>query len=155
MWAFGIVLLAATAVLSLAAPSLAQRKVDEAVQTGDPSLAAQAHDWNPVSIVPLQTEAALEEFLRHKRRALQLYRQAVDTQPENPDAWAELGRFELDGLKDPCSAYRSLNQAYTLDRFNPGVAAKHGPARPRAGEGERRRLRLRRSASRVLSDRRR
>ena len=127
VWAFGIVLLAATAVLSLAAPSLAQRKVDEAVQTGDPSLAAQAHDWNPVSIVPLQTGAALEEFLRHKRRALQLYRQAVDTQPENPDAWAELGRFELDGLKDPCSAYRSLNQAYTLDRFNPGVAAKHGP----------------------------
>ena len=66
-------------------------------------------------------------ILRHKRRALQLYRQAVDTQPENPDAWAELGRFELDGLNDPCSAYRSLNQAYTLDRFNPGVAAKHGP----------------------------
>jgi hypothetical protein len=127
VWAFGIVLLAGTAVLSLAAPYIAQRKVDDAVQTGDPTLAAQAHDWNPVSIVPLQTEAALEEFLRHKRKALQLYRQAVDTQPDNPDTWAELGRFELDGLKDPCSAYRSLNQAYTLDRFNPGVAATHGP----------------------------
>jgi hypothetical protein len=127
VWAFGIVLLAGTAVLSLAAPYIAQRKVDDAVQTGDPTLAAQAHDWNPVSIVPLQTEAALEEFLRHKRKALELYRQAVDTQPDNPDAWAELGRFELDGLKDPCSAYRSLNQAYTLDRFNPAVAATHGP----------------------------
>ena len=127
VWAFGIVLLAGTAILSLAAPSIAQHKVDAAVNTGNPALAAQAHDWNPVSIVPLQTEAALEEFLRHKRKALQLYRQAVDTQPDNPDAWAELGRFELDGLKDPCAAYRSLNQAYTLDRFNPVVAAKHGP----------------------------
>jgi tetratricopeptide (TPR) repeat protein len=127
VWALGSVLLAATAILSLAAPYVAQRKVDEAVSRHDPGLAAQAHDWNPVSVEPLLTQAVLEEAQRHNLRALQLYHEAVDTQPDNPDAWVELGRFELDAMKDPCSAYRSLNEAYTLDRFNPVISAKNGP----------------------------
>ena len=32
----------------------------------------------------------------------------------------------LDGLKDPCAAYRSLNQAYALDRYNPVIAVDGG-----------------------------
>jgi hypothetical protein len=127
LWAFGALLLAAAVVLSLAAPYIAQRKVDEAVAARDPELAAQAHSWNPVSIVPLQTEAAIEESLGHTLKALQLYRKAVDTQPENPDAWTELGKFELDVRKDACAAYRALNEAYSLDRFNPDVATQGGP----------------------------
>jgi hypothetical protein len=123
----GVLLLAGTAILSLAAPYIAQRKVDQAVLRGDAGLAAQAHAWNPVSVVPLLTEAAIEESRRHRLKALELYRRAVDTQPDNPDAWAQLGQFELDVMKDPCAAYRSLNQAYTLDRFNPVVSAKGGP----------------------------
>ena len=74
----------------------------------------------------LQLEAVLEEARLHDLKALQLYRQAVETQPDNPDAWLELGRFELEVRKDACSAYRSLNQAYTLDRFNREISATGG-----------------------------
>ena len=126
VWAFGALLLAATVVLSLAAPYVAQRKVDEAVAKRDPELASQAHSWNPVSILPLLTQAAIEEQLGHEQKARQLYRQAVSTQPENPDAWVELGEFELDARNDPCSAYRALSEAYKLDRYNPVVSAKGG-----------------------------
>ena len=34
-------------------------------------------------------------------KALRLYRQATDTQPENPEAWVELGLFELDARERP------------------------------------------------------
>jgi O-Antigen ligase len=126
VWAFGALLFAAAAVLSLAAPYVAQHKVDEAIASGDPELAAQAHSWNPVSIVPLQTQAALEESLGHTLKALQLYRQAVDTQADNPEAWVELGVFQLDVRMNACAAFRSLSEAYSLDRYNPVVAADGG-----------------------------
>ena len=126
LWAFGALLLAATVVLSLAAPAVAQRKVDDAVATGNPELAAQAHDWNPVSVDPLLTQAEIEESLGHKLNALELYHQAVDTQPDNPVARVELGRFELEVLKDACTAYRELSTAYGLDRYNPVIAKDGG-----------------------------
>ena len=137
VWAFGALLLAATVVLSLAAPYVAQRKVDEAVAKRDPDLAAQAHSWNPVSILPLLTEAAIEEQLGDKRKARQLYREAVSTQPENPDAWIELGLFELDAANDPCSAFRALSTAYRLDRYDPAspwTAARSTVRAPRPSE---------------------
>ena len=43
--------------------------------------------------------------------------------------------FELDSLRDPCGAYRSLSRAYALDRYNRAVALDGGPldvARARA-----------------------
>ena len=126
VWAFGALLLAVAAVISMAAPYVAQHKVDEAVASGDPELAAQAHSWNPVSIVPLQVQAALEESLGHTLKALHLYRQAVDTQPDNPEAWVELGVFQLDVRMNPCAAFRSLSEAYSLDRYNPVVASDGG-----------------------------
>jgi hypothetical protein len=126
LWALGAVAFAATATLSLAAPYISERKLDEAARTGDPGLAAEAHDWDPVSIGPLQLQAVLEETRRNDLKALQLYRQAVDTQPENPDAWLELGRFELEVRQDACAAYRALNEAYTLDRFNTEISARNG-----------------------------
>ena len=125
-WAFGALLLAAAVVLSFAAPYIAQRKVDEAVASGNPELAAQAHSWNPVSIVPLQTEAALEESLGHTLKALQLYEEAVNTQPDNPEAWVQLGVFQLDVRNDACNAYASLGEAYRLDRYNPVIAVDGG-----------------------------
>ena len=83
VWALGVAALAATAILSLAAPMLAQNKVDEALRsTSLPraiALAQQAHSWNPVSVAPLLVEASLEP---NKLRALQLYHMAVDTQPD-------------------------------------------------------------------------
>ena len=137
VWAVGSLLLASACVLSFASPLVARHKVDEAVAKADPALAADAHSWNPVSVVPLLTEAALEESQGHRFAALRLYRRAVDTQPDNPDAWVALGQFELDGLDDACGALRSLNQAYGLDRYNPAVAVKGGAldvARARAAK---------------------
>jgi O-Antigen ligase/Tetratricopeptide repeat len=125
VWAAGTLALAAACVLSLASPVIAQHKVDEAVAQADPEIAAEAHSWNPVSVVPLLTEAALEESLGHRGAALRLYRRAVDTQPENPDAWVALGQFQL-ADDDSCGAFRSLNEAYGLDRYNPVIAVDGG-----------------------------
>ena len=128
IWAAGIAALAATAILSLAAPYVAQRKLEEALSsTSLPrafELLDQAHSWNPVSVDPLLTKASLEG---NKLRALQLYQMAVDTQPDNPEPLIQLGLFELNTLKNGCSAYRDLNHAYTLDRFSPEIALKGGP----------------------------
>jgi tetratricopeptide (TPR) repeat protein len=135
IWALGALALGVTACLSLAAPSMARHKVDEAIATANPALAAQAHSWNPLAIDPLLTEAALEAFEGRPLKALRLYRRATDTQPENPQAWVERGLFELDSLRDPCGAYRSLSRAYALDRYNRAVALDGGPldtARSRA-----------------------
>jgi hypothetical protein len=125
VWSLGTLLLAGTAILSLAAPYIASHKVDVALQKLDPSIAAQAHSWNPVAVEPLLVEAALIGT-RDRQKALDLFHQAVDTQPDNPDTWVQLGEFELDEMKNPCAAYRYLNQAYTLDRFDPDVAQKGG-----------------------------
>jgi hypothetical protein len=130
VWAFGVAAFAATAVLSLAAPAIAQRKSDEAVALAPTNrlraiaLAKEAHTWNPVSWQALDVQASIEP---DRLRALQLYHMAVDAQPENADPWIQLGVFELDEMKNACLAYRDLNQAYTLDRFNPEIARKGGP----------------------------
>jgi hypothetical protein len=130
VWALGVVAFAATAVLSLAAPAIAQRKADQATALAltNPAraiaLAKEAHAWNPVSWEALDVQASIE---RNKFRALQLYHEAIDAQPENPRPWIELGLFELYDLKNACAAYKDLNQAYTLDRYNADVAKKGGP----------------------------
>jgi O-antigen ligase len=138
IWALGIAAFAATAILSLAAPYIAVQKTNEALRaTSLPralDLLHQAHAWNPVSVDPLLTQAALEP---NKLRALQLYHMAVDTQPDNPEPLIQLGVYELH-LKDACSAWRDLNHAYTLDRFNPGIAQPGGPldvARAKVNKG--------------------
>jgi hypothetical protein len=135
LWSVGALALAVTACLSLAAPNVARHKVDDAIAAGDPALAAQAHSWNPLSLDPLFTEAVLEAVDGHRRKAIRLYRQATDTQPENPQAWVQLGLFELGTMHDPCAAYRSLSRAYALDRYDHAVAFDGGPldvARARA-----------------------
>lgn len=135
VWALGVLALGVTACLSFASPLVARHKVDEAIATANPALAAQAHSWNPLSIDPLLTQAALEGFDGRPLKALRLYRRATDTQPENPEAWVERGLFELDSQHDACSAYRSLSRAYALDRYNRAVALDGGPldvARARA-----------------------
>jgi hypothetical protein len=127
IWAGAALVLAATAILSLAAPYVAEQKLNKAIATVNPALASQAHAWNPVSADILDTWASIEAGAGHNLKALQLYHEAIDAQPENPDPWIELGRFELDIHKDPCAAYRALNEAYTRNRFIPDVAMKGGP----------------------------
>jgi O-Antigen ligase len=111
----------AVAVLySLISPWLADNRVNaglDALTTGHQDKALtdfkSAHAFNPLAIEPLLYRAAMESG----PKALQLYRQARDLEPKNPETWYELWNFELRYLDRPRDAYRDLNQAYTLDRF--------------------------------------
>ena len=76
--------------------------------------ATAAHSFNPLAVEPLWLWAAIETS---KPRALELYRQARDLEPKNPETWYQLGAFELHQLRQPRAAYRDLNHAYTLDNF--------------------------------------
>jgi tetratricopeptide (TPR) repeat protein len=133
IWAIGAAALAATVVLSIATPALAEHRLDlaaAALDSGNLARAAErareAHSLNPLALEPLLTEAAIQEARGNDGRALALYRQAVDIQPENPEGYVELGTMEL-RIGEACSAYEHLNRAYTLDRYNPVVARPGGP----------------------------
>jgi tetratricopeptide (TPR) repeat protein len=120
--AVAAVLVTWAALYSLLAPRLAERKVDDAYAALDnPSQAVDdardAHSLNPLSIDPLLAWAAAEEAEGRTERALELYVQAVELQPLNPDAWFELGRFELEALDDRQRARRDLSRALELDPY--------------------------------------
>ena len=76
--------------------------------------ARSARSLNPLSVEPLFLQAytapgfAAGEALLIK---------SVRLQPRNPDAWVQLGEYELDARRYR-RAYQALNRAYTLDRWN-------------------------------------
>jgi len=112
---------ALAAAYSLASPWLSVRRYNAGLDAaasgnllGALDRAQSAHSFNPLAIEPLWLEAALT---LDKSRALDLYRQARDVEPLNPDTWYQLGAFELHQLRRPRAAYYSLNRAYTLDNF--------------------------------------
>ena len=112
---------ALAAVYSLASPWLSDQRLNaslDSILDGNPvaarDQAESAHSFNPLAVEPLWRMAVLEP---NKTRALDLYRQARDLEPKNPETWYELGRFELHELHRPRAAYRDLNHAYTLDNF--------------------------------------
>ena len=113
---------ALAAVYSLASPWLSNERLSAAYDTelsgnllGARDNAKAAHSFNPLAIEPLWLMAALSAG--DHVRALDLYRQARDLEPQNADTWYQLGAFELTELKRPRAAYRDLNHAYTLDHF--------------------------------------
>ena len=113
--------LAVAAALSVVTPWLAERSVRDvgaAIDRGDLSAAGdsarRARSLDPLSLAPLLALARVEEARRDPAAALGDYREAVRLQPENPEAWYQLGLYEFD-RGDRCSAYVHLNQAYTLD----------------------------------------
>jgi hypothetical protein len=120
VWAVGLAGIAACAVLSLAAPALAEKRLEQ-------GRFEEAHTLNPVSVDPLLRQAVDAELSGRNLRALQLYHEAVDVQPDNPEPWIQLGLFQLETMKDACAAYQALNQAYTLDRHNTDVFYNGGP----------------------------
>jgi tetratricopeptide (TPR) repeat protein len=112
---------ALAAVYSLASPWLSVQRLNAGLDAaasgnllGALDRAQSAHSFNPLAVEPLWLEAALT---LDRARALHLYRQARDLEPENPDTWYQLGAFELHQLRQPRPAYRDLNHAYTLDNF--------------------------------------
>ena len=127
--AIGVAALAA--VWSLASPRLSNERLDaslDSILAGNivaaRDQAEAAHSFNPLAVEPLWRMAVLEP---NRTRAVELYRQARDREPKNPETWYELGRFELRVLKQPRAAYRDLNHAYTLDNFL--FAKRSTPAR--------------------------
>ena len=121
---------ALAAVYSLASPWLAGNRVAaayDAIERNHPGQALtdarSAHAFNPLSVDALFVEALVEP----DAKALQLYRQARDLEPTNPETWYQLGAFELQYLNRPRDAYRDLNHSYTLDNtlFGPKTPAGH------------------------------
>jgi hypothetical protein len=118
-------------VWSLASPWLSNQRLDASLDSifardiaKARDQADSAHAFDPLAVEPLWRMAVLEP---HRTRALELYREARDQEPKNPETWYELGRFELRTLKQPRAAYRDLNHAYTLDNFL--FAKRSTPAR--------------------------
>jgi tetratricopeptide (TPR) repeat protein len=121
VWAVGAALVAVTAFSSIAAPWLAERKVDEAfaaIERPEEAIddARAAHRLNPLAVEPLLAWATAEEARGNVERAGELYVEAVELQPLNAETWYELARFELD-LGDQESARRHLERARELDPF--------------------------------------
>jgi hypothetical protein len=112
-------------VYSLSAPWLAANRVDDAYSAlfdrNLPAGAADARDassLNPLSVQPIWALAEAYAALPDVPGAVRQYRRAARLQPENPDTWVALGKYEL-CFGDVFAAYVALNHAYTLDPFGP------------------------------------
>jgi hypothetical protein len=123
--ALAVTVLSLAALYSLAAPWLAERKVDQAYAAleQDPaaalSLAEDARRFDPTSLTVVYAQALAADQLGDRALAHSLYRHATEMQPENADAWWSLGQYELSRLDDPCSAYESFNLSYLYDSQGP------------------------------------
>ncbi len=123
--AAGVAACLLAAAYSLAAPWLASNRVDDAtaaivagkLRTGAGD-ARDAGSLNPLSVQPVWALAEAYAALPDVSGAVREYRRATGLQPENPDTWVALGRYEL-CFGDVADAYRALNHAYTLDPFGP------------------------------------
>jgi hypothetical protein len=119
--AAAVVLAGAAAVLSLATPWAADRRLHDSLsaQDRDPAAAAaaaeDAQSLNPLSGEALVAWAVAEELQGDKKRAAELYRDATDLQPENPRVWRARAEFELETLDAPELAAESLARAHELD----------------------------------------
>jgi O-antigen ligase len=107
---------ALAAIYSLAAPWLAQRALARGTLAG----AKRAHSYDPLNVEALTTWAAFEDRPGHYADADRLYRDAVALEPENAEAWYELGAFYFDHAAWK-QAYAALNNSYTYDRFGPAA----------------------------------
>jgi len=124
-WVAVVVLVAWAGLYSIAAPRVAESRVQDAfdqIDRGQPEQAARsansAHSLNPLSIAPLEASAAAEEALGKIAKARRLYVEAVDLQPLNWAAWYELGRFDCEVLGHTDSGRRELGRARELDPQN-------------------------------------
>jgi tetratricopeptide (TPR) repeat protein len=81
--------------------------------------ADRARSLDPLSLDPLLARANARLALGDLRGAYADHLAEIDRQPENPDAWCDVGQFELDVLHAASQAYEHLNRWYTLDSQGP------------------------------------
>ena len=113
--AAGAVVVAGTAVYSLALPWLSQRTLASAASAAD---AKRAHSYDPLSTDALIEWATWEDGAGNVAEADSLYHDAVRLEPENGDTWYALGSFYF-GHRRWTLAWDALNNAYTYDRYGP------------------------------------
>ena len=127
LWAAGVAALALAGVYSLAAPWLAERRIDqayEAIDAGDLATGAErarsARTLNPTSVEPLFALGFVEFARGQFDRAREHYARATEVQPENREAWFQLGmlEYEVERFED---AYVRFNRMYALDPHGPHV----------------------------------
>lgn len=118
----GAVLVALAVLVSFTSPRLAERNVRASTRALDESDFGRARDralwgrfFNPLSVDPLLALARISERRGFRTATERRYIEAVELQPENPEAWYVLGLYEFQVLGNMCAAYRFLNNAYTLD----------------------------------------
>jgi O-antigen ligase len=130
--ALAVLVAGAAAVVSLALPWLATRRVDDSYAASDAGRVAEAErdardarSLNPLSPEPLYALAQARQAARDLTGARAAWTRATTLQPENPDTWWNLGLFEYVQARDMCAAYQALNHSYTLDpkstRWAPGA----------------------------------
>ncbi len=78
-----------------------------------------ARDRNPLSLDPLSVLAVAQVASDDVSGANATLREAVSLQPANPEPWVRLADFQLNQLKEPKAALRSLEHAVGLDPRNP------------------------------------
>ena len=137
LWALAPPLAAAALLYSLAAPWLAERRVErayEAVANGDPAAALRAAEsargLNPLSLDPLRAEASARVLAGDLDGAEAALVEAARRQPENPAAWYELGVFELRIANRPDDAVGPLERAAALDPHGDAAALLAEARRP-------------------------
>jgi O-Antigen ligase len=122
-WRLAAGAVALAGAVSLFSPWLADRYVNRAYDRLGSTAAVRAADraraLDPLSLDPLLARANAKLALRDLRGAYADHLAEVAEQPENPDAWCDLGQFELDVLHLPSRAYEHLNRWYTLDSQGP------------------------------------
>jgi hypothetical protein len=123
VWRLAAGAVALAGAVSLFSPWLADRYVNRAYDRLGTQAAVRAADraraLDPLSLDPLLARANAKLALRDLRGAYGDHLAEVDLQPENPDAWCDVGQFELDVLNAPSQAYEHLNRWYTLDSQGP------------------------------------
>ncbi len=127
LWAAGVAALALAGVYSLAAPWLADRRIDDAyraINRGDLALAAdnarQARTLNPTSVEPLFALGFIQDALGQFDQAREYYARATEVQPENRETWFQLGSLEYENGRYQ-DAYVRFNRMYALDPHGPHV----------------------------------
>jgi len=124
---------AACALIALAAlPALAQSLTDSALTRAAGNTAsdlragaekaALAKRLNPVSVAPVFAQAAIAERGNQPEAAAGLLVEAVERQPDNPQTWTRLLRFQV-LVNDSSAALRSF---YTLLSLDPLAAVRAG-----------------------------
>ena len=128
VWLAALVAVVAAAAISLGAPWLSERRVDQAyaaLGAGHARLAldraASARSLNPLSLDPLLARSAAQTALGDVTGARASLIDGVELQPLNGDSWYELGTFELHVTQQRAAALRYLNRSLELD---PGGVAK-------------------------------